>query len=57
MAITKAQALTFTNNKKKAVGGTGNESSKYFFWGFMHMCIQNDIVTPAMIMTEFPEFA
>ena len=57
MAITKAQALAFTNNKKSKFAGTGNDNGKYFFWGFMHMCIQNDTVTPAQIMVEFPEFA
>jgi len=57
MPITKQQALNFSNNKKNKSGESKNENSNYFFWGFMHMCIQNDIVTPAQMMIEFPEFA
>lgn len=61
MAITKAQALTFTNNRKIRFGASTDSTSannaKYFFWGFVHLCIQNDLITPAQIMTEFPEFA
>ena len=55
MPITKQQALNFSNNKKKAF--QGGDNAKYYFWGFMHMCVQNDLVTPAQLMAEFPEFA
>lgn len=54
MAVTKQQALNFTANRKKAVEGT---NSKYYYWGTLHILVQNDIVTPEMIAAEFPEFA
>jgi len=54
MAITKAQALNFLNvQKSKSAQG----SSKYLAMGCMRILVQNDIVTPAMIMSEFPEYA
>lgn len=59
MPITKQQALNFANKNKQKYAGpsANNENSKYFYWGALHLLIQNDVITPAQLMVEFPEFA
>ena len=54
MPITKAQALNFLNTQKSksAIG-----SSKYLAMGVFRILVTKDLVTPAEIMTEFPEYA
>ena len=54
MPITKQQALNFLNNKKAE---TSKGNIKYYTVGCMRILVQKDIITPADIMAEFPEFA
>ena len=52
--LTKAQALNFLGNKKAE---TAKSNIKYYTIGAMRILVQKDIITPADIAAEFPEFA
>ena len=57
---TKNQILNFISNRITAMGRVETSpndcASKWFFWKMMHLLVQNDIVTPAMVNAEFTEF-